>query len=328
MSEPGTPRVSIIVVSYNTRDTTLEALRSVVRQERFDQYQLIVVDNASVDGSAEAIEREFGDRVVCIRSDRNLGFGPANNLGAGYAHADWILLLNPDTVVHPGAIDRLLACAEQRAHFGVFGGVTEFADGSLNPASAWAMPSGWSMLARGFGLSALFATSRFFNPEPMPDWDRATSRHVDIVSGCYLLIRSDLWRQLNGFDPMFRLYAEEFDLCIRAAGAGARPFICAESRIVHLGGASDRVREDQTVRQFAARAMLVKKHWGQFRAWIAIRGLTLWAFNKRLRAKLSGSTEEAETWTRIWLRRGEWKRPDATRHLASSIAVESAPSGA
>ena len=285
----------------------------------------ILVDNASTDGSADAIEREFGGDLTLIRSQENLGFGPANNLGAERAEADWILLLNPDTVVHPGAIDRLLACAQNAPERGVFGGVTEFADGSLNPASAWANPTAWSMLARGLGLAAAFDRSPLFNPEPMPQWDRTTSRPVDIVSGCYLLIATPLWKKLGGFDPEFRLYAEEFDLCMRARALGADPFVCAESKIVHLGGASDRVREDQTVRQFAARAMLVRKHWGPLRARAAIIGLTLWAFNKRFRARARGHHDDFQVWSRIWARRDEWRRPRAEGHLRSTAKPDPKP---
>lgn len=317
---PPQPRVTIVVVSFNTREITLEALRSVVDQPEAATYQLIVVDNASTDGSADAIERELGSRLTLIRSADNLGFGPANNLGAQAATADWILLLNPDTVVPTGAIERLLACAEAAPERGMFGGVTDFPDGTLNPASAWAEPTAWSMLARGLGLAALRPKSRALNPEPMPEWDRTTSRDVDIVSGCYLLISRSLWTQLGGFDPEFRLYAEEFDLCMRARQLGARPYICAASRIVHLGGASDRVREDQTVRQFAARSMLVRKHWSRPRAAIAVFGLTLWAFNKRTRARLRGNKELAEIWSRIWRRRREWIRPSAAGHLKSSAS--------
>ena len=314
------PAVTIVMVSFNTREITLDALRSVVEQPSFDRYQLVVVDNASSDGSADAIERELGDRLEMIRSDENLGFGPAINLGAQRARADWILLLNPDTMVHPGAIDRMLVCAEERPECRVFGGVTEFADGAINPASAWGVPTAWSMLARGIGLSAVFNRSRLFNPETLPRWNRQTSRHVDIVSGCYLMIDRAMWEKLGGFDPEFRLYAEEFDLCMRAVKRGAKPFICAESRIIHLGGVSDRVRENQTVRQFAARAMLVQKHWSPLRARIAVAGLTLWAFNKLARARLSGRAEETETWTRIWRRRREWHRPDAQGHLSQAAS--------
>lgn len=311
-------RCAIVIVSFNTKDLTLNAVRSVISQKYSSRYQIRVVDNASSDGSADALESEFGTRIELIRLCDNIGFGPANNIGAEGASADWILLLNPDTIVHSGAIDCVLGCADRNVEFGIFGGVTEFADGSLNPASAWGLPSAWSMLARGLGLAAMFPHSRFLNPEPIPEWDRTTSRHVDIVSGCYLLIRRNLWELLGGFDPDFRLYAEEFDLCIRAVKKGARPYICAESRIIHLGGASDRVKEDQVVRQFAARSMLVSKHWSPLRARIAIAGLTLWAFNKLARARLRGNAEETETWTRIWRRRGEWHNPDASGHLSPS----------
>ena len=109
-----TPAVSILIVSYNTREMTLACLRSVFEQTTRTLFELIVVDNLSSDGSADAIEAEFDGRLVLIRSEENLGFARANNLAAERATGEYLLLLNPDTVVLDGAIDRLVEFAGRR----------------------------------------------------------------------------------------------------------------------------------------------------------------------------------------------------------------------
>lgn len=299
-------RVSILVVSYNTRELTLAAIESALEQTKRHPCEIIVWDNASSDGSAEAIGQRFGDRVRVVAGRDNLGFAAANNEAAKLSSAPWLLLLNPDTVVLDGAIDTLMDAALSMPGCGILGGRTVFADGRLNPSSAWSEPTPWSMLLRGLGISAVFRNSRWANPEVLPGWDRSTRRHVDIVSGCFLLIRRDLWDDLGGFDTRFRIYAEEFDLCMRARSKGATPLIIPEATIVHLGGASDTVKVDQTVRQFRGRSLLFDKHWSSSAARIGRLGLTLWALNKLLRAKLLRRSEEAQTWARIWKRRGEW----------------------
>lgn len=300
------PTVSVIVVSFNTRELTLEAVGSALEQTTRHQIEILVWDNASSDGSAKAIVERFGDRVRVVAGKDNLGFGAANNEAAKLTSAPWLLLLNPDTVVLDGAIDTLVDAALAEPECGIFGGRTVFADGRLNAASAWAEPTPLSMVLRGLGVSAVLRKTAWANPEVLPGWDRSTRRHVDIVSGCFLLIRRDLWESLGGFDARFKIYAEEFDLCIRARSMGANPLIVPEATIVHLGGASDTVKEDQIVRQFRGRSLLFGKHWSPTSAWIGRAGLTLWALNKLIRARLLRRSPEAQTWSRIWKRRREW----------------------
>ena len=211
----GAVDLTIIVVSFNTRDMTLDCLRSIERQTRDISYEVIVVDNSSIDGSAQAISDEF-PLINLIASDSNLGFAKANNVAADKARGRRILLLNPDTVVIDRAIDRLFAFAEANNACRVWGGRTLFADGSLNPTSCWGRMSLWSLSCFALGLTYFAPKSSIFSPEAYGGWDRDTVRHVDIVTGCFLMIDRDLWKQLGGFDPLFFMYGEEADLCRRA----------------------------------------------------------------------------------------------------------------
>lgn len=307
--------VTILIVSYNTRELTLEAIRSAIRETTRVSSEIIVVDNASSDGSADAIAAEF-PAVRLIRLDENIGFGPGNNAGAREARGHSILLLNPDTVTLDHAIDTLVEFARAHPEHRVYGGRTLFPDRSLNRASAWGEPTLWSMFCRGSGLGSLFKRSALFDPESLGAWDRSTTREVPIISGCFLLIERALWETLGGFDDRFRMYAEEFDLCLRARALGARPIAIPDATIIHYGGASDRVVVEQTIRQYKGRAQLLHKHWPAWKAALGTRCLDLWALNKLARSTLLSPLsprhrELARTWRTIFARRREWREAGA-----------------
>lgn len=303
--------VSILVISYNTRELTLACLRSVYEQTRRVTFELIVLDNHSVDGSAEAIEAAFPG-VRLIRAGRNLGFAGGNNVAAREARGRYLLLLNPDTVVLDGAIDKLVAFADANAQWGILGGRTVFADGTLNPASCWRRPTPWSSFCIAAGLTAMFPTSDLFARESFGSWRRDSIREVDIVSGCFFLVRRELWLGLGGFDPAFFMYAEEADLCLRAAKRRVRCAVTPEATIVHYGGASEKVRADKMVRLFQAKAQLARRHWApgwvafgvaMLDLWAVARVLALGAFS-RVQPRQRGAYE---TWKGIWRRRREWR---------------------
>ena len=152
MNNPS-PSLSVLIASYNTREMTLACLRSISAEAGSDDFEVIVVDNGSADGSAAAVEAEC-PAVKLIRSTENLGFARANNLAALRAAGSFILLLNSDTLVRDLAIDRLVAFANANPQAGIWGGRTVFADGSLNPKSCWRFMSLWSLFAQAVGLDA------------------------------------------------------------------------------------------------------------------------------------------------------------------------------
>jgi hypothetical protein len=305
--------VSVITVSYNTRDLTRACLESVERETRDSRYERIVVDNASADGSAEAIREELpGVRLHALAA--NTGFGRAANLAAREARGRYLLLLNPDARVLDRAIDRLVAFADQHPEAGIYGGVTLFPDGSPNPSSCWRRPTLWSLLCQALGLAALFPGSPLFDPERVR---LAGEREceVDIVSGGFLLIRAELWRRLGGFDPDYFMYSEDSDLCLRARALGARPRVLTEARIVHQGRASERVAADRLVRFLRARVQFFDRHWSAVGAFAGRLSLLLWVLTRRLgyRAaallRRSVGPESAGAWDEVWRRRGEFLRP-------------------
>jgi hypothetical protein len=323
--EEGAPygvRLSIIVVSYNTREMTLDALRSAIEQTRDTSYEIIVVDNASSDGSAEAIAA-LGGPVRLIALSENIGFARANNVAASEAHGEFILLLNPDTVVIDRGIDRLLAFADERPGAGIWGGRSLFADGRLNPTCCWRRPTPWNAFCRVAGLTGLFPASALFNTEAYGGWRRDAVAEVDIVSGSFLLIRHDIWRALEGFDPAFFMYGEEADLCLRARALGARPLFTPDARIIHYGGASETTRKAKIMKLLAAKAELIRRHWHPALRSLGIALLALWPLSRFLAlsiAAIAGGRLDlklkAQTWREIWAGRHNWVdayRPERAR---------------
>lgn len=300
------PQVSIIVISYNTREMTLECLRSVVAQTSIP-YELIVVDNASNDGSAEAIAAEFPD-IKFLPETENHGFALANNIAVTHATTDYVLLLNPDTVVLDQAIDRIFFFSQKMPEARIWGGRTVFADHSLSPASCWGRMTLWSLFCQSSGMSSLLPKSALFNPEAMGGWLRDSIRQVDIVTGCFLLIARADWDVLGGFDETFFMYGEEADLCLRAQEQlGAKPHISPEACIVHYGGASEKVQSDKMVRLLSAKIELIARHFPSWQRPLARFVLHMWPASRKLGlAILRPGSEKARTWAEIWHRRVDW----------------------
>lgn len=303
------PELTVIMVSYNTRDITLRAIETLFENAGDVSFRLVVWDNASHDGSAEAIAERFPD-IELIAHDENIGFAEANNRVAEKADTEYLLLLNPDTETHPKAVENLLRFAKEHPEAGIVGGRTVFPDGSLNIASCWGRMTPWSLLCSATGMSRAFASNAFFNPEGLGGWQRDSVRHVDIVVGCFFLLRTDLWHRLGGFNLRYFMYGEEADMCLRARKLGYRPMVTPDAQIMHLVGAASAVREDKIVRVARAKATLVRDHWSPATRPLGIGLLWLWGASRRtgsgLKAKLTGKSDASARWAGVWKRRREW----------------------
>lgn len=326
MADAGTPALSILIVSYNTRAMTLACLDSVVRETQRVAYEIIVVDNASSDGSVEAIAAHpAAPRLISLET--NIGFARANNMAATLARGQLVLLLNPDTEVQDGAIDALVDFAGVHPRAKIWGGRTTFADGTLNPSSAWAQMSVWGLVCRATGLTGLWPQSPICNPEAYGGWLRDTERDVDIVSGCFLLIERHLWQQLGGFDADYFMYGEDADLCLRAKALGASPRITPTATIIHHGGASETVRADKMVRLLTAKSTLIRRFFPRHLVSLGIALQALWPLSRTIAHRIrTGMTQretsarEAGIWRQVWQRRREWL--SGYDHGARSVAAD------
>ncbi len=223
-----------VVVSYNARGHLLDCLRSL-RAEGVSQ--VVVVDNASSDGSAEAV-REFDPEVVVVETGANLGFGTAANRGVELVAGDYVLILNPDAVVEPGATKVLAEALDRDATLAVVGPRVENPDGTLYP-SARRFPDLWVAAGHAF-LGVVRPENRFTREYRMTDADRSRPHFVDWVSGTCMLVRRSAFAGLGGFDEAYFMYVEDVDLCWRAWRAGWRVGYEPGARVVHAVGGSSR----------------------------------------------------------------------------------------
>jgi len=305
--------LSILVISYNTCDLTLKALDSVFSVDcAHTPFEVIVLDNNSIDNSPEKIYNAFQGRVHLIANKENIGFAEGNNEAAKVATGEYLLLLNPDTLILDQAIDKLLSFAKDKSEAKIWGGKTCFADGRLNPSSCWQRQTLWSLFSQVIGFSSLFRKTNLFNPEGIGGWDREGTRTVDIVSGCFLLIKRDFWEEMGGFNPDFFMYGEEADLCLRAKKEGARPMVTSDATIVHYGGASERILSDKLVRLVKAKVLLIRRHFSPVTVPLGVAMLAGWPLSRYLIHGLltslgkKKSEESKKVWGAVWRRRKEW----------------------
>jgi hypothetical protein len=301
---------SVVMVSYETRDMTCAAIESLERNAGDRIREIVVVDNASTDGSASTIASRF-PHVTVVRSDENVGFARAVNAGVRRVSGEYLLLVNPDTVVHDDVVARLVDLAERRPGAGIWGGVAVDGDGVPNSTSALGLPTLWSYLCFGSGLTAAFPTSRLLNPERVrvdaasPD----EAVEVGVVTGCLLLVQRALWEELGGFDERYFMYGEDVDLSIRARHLGYRPVISPRITITHYSGAASKQRADKRVLVLKGKATLAREHLGVFRARLAITSLVA---GVALRALIHGALRVVSpaasdgSWRAALRRRTDW----------------------
>lgn len=224
--------VSAVVVNYNTRDHLLECVRSL-RSEGVGE--VVVADNDSADGSVEAL-RAADAHVVVVPTGANLGFGTAANRGAAVAAGDYLLVMNPDAVVEPGAVKALAATLDADGHVAVVGPRVDDPEGRLYP-SVRRFPD--LLVAAGHAfLGFLAPRNRFSRAYKMLDWDHSTPGDVDWVSGTCMLVRRSAFDAVGGFDEDYFMYVEDVDLCWRLRAAGWRVAYEPSARVVHTVGAS------------------------------------------------------------------------------------------
>ncbi|MDQ6741436.1 MAG: glycosyltransferase family 2 protein, partial [Candidatus Dormibacteraeota bacterium] len=232
------PLVSAIVVSYNVRDLLLDSLRAFYASSDVP-VEVVVVDNASSDGSADAVAASFRQAKV-IRLAVNVGFGKANNAGLQQAEGRFILLLNPDVTVQPGCVGRLTDFLLVRPDAGAVGPRLERPDGKLDLAARRGFPTPSAAFYRFSGLSRLFARSARFNRYNMGHLPETESHEIDAGTAACLLVRRAAVDRVGFFDPDYFMYGEDIDLCYRLKTGGWKVFYLPDARAVHVKGASTR----------------------------------------------------------------------------------------
>jgi N-acetylglucosaminyl-diphospho-decaprenol L-rhamnosyltransferase len=293
--------LSVLIVTYNSSRLVAPLLDSLTQQLQGVSAEIIVVDNASHDGTADIVARAY-PHVRLVRSALNLGFAAGNNLAADHARGDLLLLLNPDAAPEPGTLARGLELMRQHPRVGLAGARLLDSDGHDQP-SARMFPGLMQELFVLSGLAARFPHSRWFGGFDRSWADPQVAADVDWVPGAFALIRRPLFQSLNGFDERFFLYYEEVDLCRRIKAAGWRVMYWPTLRVHHIGGASARTVSGGKVSSsgnqltlWRARSGLLyyRKNHGFLMAWAVNRLERSWHVLREARARLQGRQNKKE----------------------------------
>ncbi len=229
-------KLSIVIICWNDWKVIENCLRSIFDPKTKTEFEVIVSDNGSTDGSIERIRAQF-PAVRVIENGANLGFSKGNNVGIREAAGDYVLILNPDTIIHTGSLDRWIEFADRYPAAGAFGCKVLNPDGTFQ-GTARPFPTVRRALIAAFGLRSLGFLGRAFLSDKYVGWHGDREREIDWQSGCCILVRGDLLRSLGGFDERFFFHYEEVDLCYRVWASGHPIRFTPTVTITHLGGQS------------------------------------------------------------------------------------------
>lgn len=274
-------QLSILIVNWNTGAVLMQCLHALRVQALPEDWEIIVMDNASQDDSVGILRSQFPN-VLLLASTENIGYARGNNLAAAQAQGRYLLLLNPDTIVSQETLAALLAFMEEHPHIGACSPRLLLPDGTPQPYAFGADPRPGYLLRRGW--------NRLVHHRSLHDWAIDTPQSVDWVSGACMMLRRKAWEQMGGFDEDFFMYFEDNDLCLRLRQAGWQIVYYPLLGITHLGGASEpgnRFYHQSLVRFY-------RKHYG--RLWGLAMGVTVGvyrALSTRMAARRA-SNEDAE----------------------------------
>jgi GT2 family glycosyltransferase len=257
--------LEVVIVSYRSRGLLRDCLDSLRRHPPARRMRVIVIDNASEDGSAEMVASEYPE-VELHASERNLGFAAATNLGIRSGRAPYLLALNPDTRVTEGALDSVLAVMDARPEVAVAGCRLVLEDGSFDHAAKRSFPTPLSALGHFSGLGrrrrAPAALAAYRAPE-------VESGPVDAVNGAFMLIRREAIEKLGGFDEGYWMYMEDLDLCYRLAEAGWSTWYEPGASVIHVKAGTTAGRRSPRLNWAFHKGMyrFYRRHYAAQRSW-------------------------------------------------------------
>lgn len=263
------PTLSVVVLSWNTQALTLACLRALHAETPRHPREVIVVDNGSEDGSADAIAAQF-PQVRLLRNDDNRLYAAGNNQGAAVATGEHVVTLNSDTEVREGALDLLVDFLLQNPDYGAVAPRLDDPDGSVQHACQ-RFPTLLTALCYDSWWGSFWPGRRVVDRYLMRDFDHLASRDVDQPPGAVCMLRRADWRALGGFDEQLSLFYNDVDLCRRIHRRGQKIRYLADARVMHHRGASTRNFAKMLVIWHRNRLAYYRKHYGWFGAvWVRV----------------------------------------------------------
>jgi GT2 family glycosyltransferase len=253
--------ISILIINYNTRELTINALRSIYQSVTTCRFEVILVDNSSKDDSIQHIQSGY-PQVLLIQNQENVGFAIANNQAIRVAQGRYVLLLNSDTLIQKDTLDTMLQFMDKHPRVGAAGCKLVLQDGSLDKACKRGFPTPSASFYYAFGMSKLFPRVPRFNQYQLGYMDPDDAYPVDCLVGAFMFVRREAIEQVGMLDESFFMYGEDIDWCYRIKQAGWLNYYYPKTQILHLKGASSRRKPFKIVYEFH-RAMWLfhRKHY-------------------------------------------------------------------
>ena len=249
--------LSIVIVNWNTKILLKQCLKSIFENPPLGTFEIWVVDNASSDGSTGMVRVVFPE-VNLIDNEKNMGFGYANNLALELCRGTYILILNPDTEVLPGAIESLYAYLDVNPKAGVAGACLLYSDGTLQ-TSCYPYPT----LIKEFWRLLHLDRIQIYGIYDQTHWDQNEVHKVDVIQGAALMVRKVVLDQVGFFDPEYFMYTEEVDLCYQIHKAGWDLYWIPESKIIHHEGQSTKqMPVEMFLHLYKSKLLFIRKHYG------------------------------------------------------------------
>ncbi len=256
--------LSIVIVNYNTKDITVECLNSIIANTSGINYEIIVIDNASVDGSIQAIKKI--NEVKLILNSQNKGFAHGNNQGIKVANGKFVLFLNTDTLINDNVLDEMIKWMDVNPNAGVATPALKNKDGSLQGTGGYfpTLPRVFSWMT----IQDLPFVDNFIKPfhpyHSKSFFSKGASfydsqKELDWVTGAYLMTRRDILEKIEGWDESFFMYVEEVDLCYRIKQLGYKIWYLPKWSIIHFGGASSKTNEFSLISEYQGIKKFYKK---------------------------------------------------------------------
>lgn len=253
------PVVSVVIVSWNAHDYLLQCLESLSAKACCYPMEIIVVDNASSDGSADAVERRY-PHARLIRNSSNLGFAKANNIGLRLSSGKYICLVNSDVKVLDGCITELVDYMEKHPRTGLAGPRMLDSEGKVG-RSCRGFPTVWNLFCVALGVDVLLPKLRLFGGYTLRYWPHNTTRPVDILGGWFWIVRRQALGAVGPLDENFFFYAEDMDWCKRFHQEGLDVVYVSSAASIHYGGGSSRNAPIKyAIQQLRANLQYLKKH--------------------------------------------------------------------
>ena len=276
--------LSIIIVSYNTKELLRKCLVSILNTKL--DVEIIVVDNASADGSAAMVEKEFKN-VQLVKDDKNYGFSKANNIGVKKSKGKTVLFLNPDTVVNKEALLKTYEFLYSSEKIGIVTCRVNLQNGNLDDACHRGFPTPWNSFCYFSGLSKIFPKTKLFGGYNQTWKDLDSVHEIDSCAGAFMMVKRKVGEQIGWWDEDYFWYGEDLDLCYRVKEKGWQVWYCPEVSIVHYKGVSSGIKKTSqnitqasketrilaTKARFEAMRIFYKKHYEGNYPWVVTRAV-------------------------------------------------------